>query len=158
MNINTFQIKKLALKFIKYGFVGCSGIIVDFTMTFVFIEYLNLDIFVSNALGFLIAATSNFYINSIWTFRNIKADIFPQLIKFVCFSCIGVLFNYILVNAFMRYAGVNFYASKFFAIGLVFIWNFSMNYLFTFNERKHLFKKNKSDEKLNSVPIVDVAK
>ncbi len=124
----------LIFKFIKFGIVGASGIIIDFGVTYLCKEIIKIQKYIANAIGFTIAATSNFILNRIWTFQNKNPEITVQFFKFFGISLIGLGINtiilYILVSKFKK----NFYLSKLFAIGVVVIWNFFINLIFTFNK------------------------
>jgi putative flippase GtrA len=71
-----FIIDKLFIyKFIKFGAVGCSGMIIDFGITYLCKEIFKLNKYISNGIGFILAATSNYFLNRIWTFESCKEDI-----------------------------------------------------------------------------------
>lgn len=124
--------KILFFKFLKFGIVGASGMIVDFSLTYLFKEIIKIQKYVANAIGFTVAATTNYFLNRIWTFHDTAPEITVQYIKFFIISLIGLGINtlilYILVNNYKK----NFYLSKLFAIGVVMVWNFSINLIFTF--------------------------
>lgn len=118
--------------FIKFCVVGGSGVVVDFAITYLCKERLKLNKYLSNSLGFAIAATTNFLLNRWWTFNSLEADISIQYLKFITIALVGLIINnsvIYLLNDKLRW---NFYFSKLFAIGVVTFWNFVMNYLFTF--------------------------
>jgi putative flippase GtrA len=125
--------KALIIKFLKFGMVGLSGLIIDFGFTYFFKEIVKVQKYLANALGFTIAASSNYLFNRLWTFQSNNPEIAVEYIEFLFISMIGLaintLFLWILVGKF-KY---NFYLSKLFAIGIVTIWNFFMNLYFTFN-------------------------
>ena len=54
MTIDKFFI----LKFLKFGVVGFSGVFVDFGITWLCKEKIRLNKYLSNAIGFICAATS----------------------------------------------------------------------------------------------------
>jgi putative flippase GtrA len=59
-----FVIDKLLFsKLLKFGIVGCSGMIIDFGMTYLCKEILKINKFISNGIGFILAATSNYFLN-----------------------------------------------------------------------------------------------
>lgn len=124
--------KLFILKFLKFGVVGFSGVFVDFGVTYLFKEVIKINKYVSNALGFICAATSNYILNRIWTFESENADVATEYGKFMLVSAIGLGINsltlYILTDKFKW----NFYLSKIFAIGAATLWNFFANLLFTF--------------------------
>jgi putative flippase GtrA len=54
--------------FIKYGVVGFSGFCLDFSVTIFLKERVKLHRYLSNSIGFTVAASSNWFLNRIWTF------------------------------------------------------------------------------------------
>lgn len=120
------------LKFIKFCVVGFSGMIIDFSTTWLLKEKLKVNKYIANSTGFVFAATSNYYLNRIWTFNSHNSAVETEYLSFLAFSLIGLLLNNLFIYIFADRYKINFYLSKVFAIGLVTIWNFGMNYLFTF--------------------------
>ena len=124
--------KILISKFLKFGIVGCSGMIIDFGMTYLCKEILKLNKFLSNAIGFILAATSNYFLNRVWTFESQSEQIGTQYVQFMVVSVIGLGINSIILYLLNEKLKWNFYLSKLFAIGITTIWNFFANLLFTF--------------------------
>lgn len=128
-----FTIDKLLIsKFIKFGIVGCSGMIIDFGMTYLCKEILKINKFLSNGIGFVLAATSNYFLNRIWTFESHNEEIGIQYAQFMIVSTIGLAINSLALFLLNEKFKWNFYLSKLFAIGITTIWNFFANLLFTF--------------------------
>ena len=129
-----FFSRSVFLKFLKFGVVGATGMVVDFSLTYLFKEIVKIQKYIANAIGFTAAAIVNYCLNRIWTFQNSDPEITVQFFKFFFVSLIGLGINtfilYILVSKFKK----NFYVSKLFAIAIVMIWNFSINFFFTFNK------------------------
>lgn len=121
-------------KFLKFGIVGFSGMVVDFALTWFFKEKIKLQKYYANAIGFCVAATTNFFLNRSWTFNSHDPSITFQYIKFFIVCLIGLGINtfvlWMLVSKFKK----NFYLSKLFAIAVVMLWNFFVNLAFTFNK------------------------
>ena len=121
------------LKLIKFGIVGVSGMIVDFGTTWILKEKLKVPKYIANSTGFTLAATSNYILNRIWTFNSTDPHIVSQFLKFFIISVLGLLLNNLIIYFFTDFKyRINFYISKGIATLLVFLWNFFMNYLFTF--------------------------
>ncbi len=118
--------------FIKFCVVGGSGVVIDFAITYLCKEKLKFNKYLSNSLGFIIAATSNYLLNRWWTFHSVEADISIQYAKFIGIALIGLLINNGIIYILNDKLKLNFYLSKLLAIGVVTLWNFAMNYLFTF--------------------------
>ena len=124
--------KLFILKFLKFGVVGFSGVFVDFGITYLFKEIIKINKYVSNALGFICAATSNYILNRIWTFESENADVATEYGKFMLVSVIGLGINSLTLYLLTDKLKWNFYLSKIFAIGAATLWNFFANLLFTF--------------------------
>ena len=120
------------LQFIKFRVVGGTGVVVDFGITFLFKEKLKLNKYIANSLGFMAAASTNYLLNRWWTFRSHDPEVAQQYVQFVGISAIGLILNNIIIYLLNDKARLNFYLSKLIAIGLVTLWNFFMNYYFTF--------------------------
>ena len=124
--------KLLISKFIKFGVVGCSGMIIDFGTTYLCKEKLRLNKYLSNCIGFILAATSNYFLNRIWTFESHKEEIAVQYMQFMVVSTIGLGINSLVLYLLADRLKWNFYFSKLIAIATTTIWNFFANMLFTF--------------------------
>ena len=120
----------MILKFIKFCVVGGSGALIDFGITYLCKEKLNLHRYAANTLGFCIAASSNYAINRYWTFESTN-PILREFGLFVIFALVGLGINTLFVYLFER-AKVNFYIAKFFAIVITSLWNFFVNYFYNF--------------------------
>ncbi|MDL2311394.1 GtrA family protein [Bacteroidales bacterium OttesenSCG-928-B11] len=122
----------MVLKFIKFCVVGGSGVIVDFGVTYLCKEIAKLNKYVSNSIGFIVAATTNFFLNRFWTFSYQGSGMLRQYAMFFLFSLIGLGLNNSIIYLLHGKGKLNFYLSKLFAIGVVTFWNFFMNYFFNF--------------------------
>ena len=124
---------EIFFRIIKFGLTGLLGMAIDFGATWLFKEKIKINKYIANAIGFSIAVTNNYFINRIWTFESTNPHLGTEFTKFVFVSLVGLGLNtYIIYLFHQRKNGVNFYLAKFFAIVIVFIWNFLANWLFTF--------------------------
>lgn len=121
-----------ALKFLKFGVVGFSGVIVDFGFTYLFKEKFKVQKYIANAIGFTIAASSNYYLNRIWTFRSNNPEIALEYGRFLGIALIGLLINTLVIYLLVSKTKTNFYLAKLVAICIVTIWNFLINLNYTF--------------------------
>lgn len=125
--------KIFILKFIKFCVVGASGMVVDFGVTWILKEKLKVNKYIANSIGFILAATSNYVWNRLWTFQSENSGIAVEYLSFIGISIIGLLINNIVVYILNDKLKITFYLSKLFAICVVTLWNFLMNFFFTFN-------------------------
>ena len=122
----------MIFKLFKFIIVGFSGLIIDFGLTFICKEKLNLNKYLSNSIGFLVAASSNYFLNRIWTFGSNNPEIIVEFSSFFIVSIIGLLINSSILWLIHNKIGFNFYLAKFGAILVTTLWNFFANYYFTF--------------------------
>lgn len=124
----------LISKFFKFGLVGLSGVAVDFGVTWLAKERLKLHKYLANSLGFTVATISNYFLNKFWTFRALGHDgLFLEFSKFFGIALAGLAINNLILFLLHEKLKFNFYLAKVFAIGVVAIWNFMGNYIYTFS-------------------------
>ena len=123
---------ELVTKFLKFSIVGATGVVVDFFFTFICKEKLKFNKYVANSIGFIIAATSNYWLNRIWSFESTNPNVYTEYFSFVGVAVVGLAINNTVLWLVNEKVGINFYIAKLFAIGVTTIWNFSINYAFVF--------------------------
>ena len=120
------------LKFLRFCIVGATGMAIDFGTTWLLKEKAGINRYIANSTGFILAASSNYILNRIWTFQSNDPDIGGQYLSFVVISLIGLGLNNFIIYVLHDRLRYNFYLSKLFAIMVVTVWNFLMNLLITF--------------------------
>ncbi len=125
--------KLIDARFFKFGAVGVSGMVVDFSVTWLCKEKLLLNKYISNSAGFCCAVVNNFFLNRYWTFEKPGHPFVTQFVTFILVSLAGLLINNLLLYLLTKYIKTNFYLIKLAVTGLVFFWNYFINFLFTFN-------------------------
>jgi putative flippase GtrA len=139
--ITTFFKKKTMASLVKFGITGTVGLVIDFSITWLLRDILLVNGYFANGCGFVVAAASNYYINSRWTFKTDTTSRARQFALFFIISLIGLGLNTGFLYVFQE-LGVSFYISKALAIGFVFIWNFIANSLITFRAGKSIIINN----------------
>ena len=127
------MINALDNRLFKFGLVGLSGMAIDFSVTWVCKEKLGFNKYLSNSLGFCVAVTCNFLLNRYWTFESGAQPFTTQFARFMLVSLSGLAINNLLLYLLVKKMQSNFYLLKLIVIGLVFFWNYFVNFLFTFN-------------------------
>lgn len=122
------------LKFLKFAAVGFSGLFIDYAFTYLFKEIFRVQKYISNSIGFTIAASSNYILNRVWTFESDNPDIAIEYTEFLVISLIGLGINNLVLWLIVSRFKINFYVAKFFAICVVTLWNFLANFFITFNQ------------------------
>lgn len=123
----------MVFKLIKFILVGFTGLFIDFGLTFFCKEKLNLNKYISNSIGFVLAALSNYFINRIWTFKSGNPEVIAEFALFFFVAIIGLIINTSILWIIHNKLKVDFYFAKFGAIIITTFWNFLANYYFTFS-------------------------
>lgn len=132
MDLQNFFDKVFILKFIKFCIVGFSGVFVDFGFTYFFKEVAKIQQYYANAIGFTVAATTNYMLNRVWTFESKNPHIAMEFSRFFIIALIGLGINSAIIYLMNGKFKVNFYLSKLVATAIVMLWNFLINAYFTF--------------------------
>jgi putative flippase GtrA len=129
---NIYLSPALFVKFIKFCLVGFSGMVIDFSITFILKEKLKVQKYVANSTGFIAAASTNYLFNRLWTFQSRNPNIANEYFHFIIISVTGLVINNLILWIQVSKFKWNFYFSKLVAIMITSIWNFIANILFTF--------------------------
>lgn len=143
--------KRTIYKFIRFGVVGTSGFLVDFSTTWLMLSVFGLFEYGANAVGFTIAATTNYILNRHWTWRSKNPDVRGEFLKFFTVSLAGLFINSLVIylcqlpgDLDMVISGhtiPGFWVAKLIATGVVMMWNFVINNYFTFRHNNHIGKR-----------------
>lgn len=139
-------VRSIVLKFLKFGVVGASGAIIDFGLTALCKGIFGIPELASNAIGFTLAATSNYFLNRVWTWKSTSKDVGTEYAKFFFVSLIGLGLNSLIVLLLKDTTIIpcfvetsldwNFWVAKIIATAIVMVWNFLANNFFTFRRKK----------------------
>ncbi len=124
----------------RYGAVGALGVATDVAVMLALVKYAGLAPALANATGFVFATGQNFVLNRRLTFPESRG-LAPsrQLTRFFFVSLVGLAINlpvFLFVDSSLRpYLGHHSYkVAKLFAVGVVLVWNFLANRLWTFSD------------------------
>ena len=132
--IRKLKDNKKLLQLIRFVATGFLGLIIDFSITWLFKDYFHINKYLANGLGFSFAVVNNYGINKIWTFKDKEKAIAKQFLKFLLISIIGLFLNTLFLYIILQKMNLSFYISKFLVVILVFIWNYTLNSVITFKK------------------------
>ena len=137
--LHEISFRLLPKTLISFGMVGLSGIFVQLVSTE--IQMRILDINFTRALPFsvLIAATSNYLINNILTFRSNRLQnykLIQGLIKFLFVVSLPVIGNIFFAVSFYREFKLNTFWAQICGIVIIFIWNYIVSTKFVWKNSK----------------------
>lgn len=122
-------------RFIRFAFVGLTGVFVDMTILYLLSDptTLALPLTRSKIVAAELAIINNFLWNDNWTFRDIaqkqpgKKQKLKRLIKFNLVCLAGLIINVFLLNICFNLLSFDRYLSNLIAIAFVTIWNYWIN-------------------------------
>jgi len=132
MDFSSILNKAFLFKFVKFCIVGFTGVFVDFGITYFFKEVVKVQKYYANAIGFSTAATTNYFLNRLWTFHSKNPDIAGEFSRFFMIALIGLGLSSLIIYIFSGRLKWNFYLAKLIATIIVTLWNFLINAYFTF--------------------------
>src|SRR3989344_1670892 len=108
--VQTFLYVFLNSSFIKFALVGLIGFVIDFGISYIFIENLKSAVWVGTFISSETAIVSNFFLNNFWSFAHKKLDhklsaYLPNFIKFNVVSSGSILIQTIGVQLASNFFG-----------------------------------------------------
>jgi dolichol-phosphate mannosyltransferase len=127
----------ISLRFILFGMVGSIGLIVHLTTLFIALEFFNWPFAEAQALGALVAMTSNFILNNFLTYRDQRLKgfaILRGLILFYLVCSVGLFANVGVAFSVYDQEPIWWLAGAAGALMGV-VWNYAMSGLFVWRKR-----------------------
>ncbi len=123
-------------RFIRYGLVGLSGVLVDMAILYLLTGSLGWGLTRSKIIAAECAIISNFFWNDAWTFADMTqrqrgwSARLKRLLKFNTICLTNLILGVLLLNVFYNLVfGQSLqYVANLIAVGVVAIWNFWLNF------------------------------
>jgi len=127
--------KHIISEFFKFAFVGLIGTFVNIIMLYLLTEGMSIYYMLSAVISFIVAMTSNFILNKIWTFNEkIKVGMGKKYMQFSLVSIFSLAVNLIFLYLFTEVFGIYYLISQVLSIGITLIINFLGNKIWTFSK------------------------
>ncbi|XGV99789.1 MAG: glycosyltransferase [Leptolyngbya sp. BL-A-14] len=120
-------------RFLRFGLVGLSGLVVDMGMLYLLYDILGVGLTRSAILAAELAIINNFLWNDRWTFKDVAGKQpgwgkgLKRLAKFNIVCLMGLILKILLLNVLFNGLHLNAYVANFLAIAVVTGWNFWVN-------------------------------
>lgn len=120
-------------RFLRFGLVGISGLMVDMTFLYVLYDVLGIGLTRSAIVAAELAIINNFFWNDRWTFGDLarqqsqRGMAIKRFLKFNIVCLMGLILKVLLLNLFFNGLHVNAYVANLMAILVVTVWNFWIN-------------------------------
>ena len=132
-------------RFIKFGIVGASGVVVNLLVLYVCQEYVfteidqqTLRLNISLAIAIFVATISNFFWNRRWTWHDRKQHrTVPVVIQFIQYALacwVGIAVQFGLTNLFALF--LHYILANLIAVVIASLFNFVANDFWTFGRLK----------------------
>jgi putative flippase GtrA len=121
-------------QFIKFCLVGGTSAAMNFVVLYFLTELFDVWYVYSAIFGFIVSATFNFSANKFWTFRSQQKGMaaLGQAVRYIIVMVSGLIINTVLIYSFTEFERLDYRLSWVLATGLVTLWNFCLNRLWTF--------------------------
>ena len=120
----------------KFCVVGAVGYLINLAV-YDALLHAGLHYLVAATCSFLVAVTSNYTWNRLWTFREHRGHVGVQGMRFFVVSLVALGANLVLLHLLIANAGLDKLLAQAVAIVLVTPLNFVGNKLWSFRRRKH---------------------
>lgn len=123
----------LLQRFLAFTGVGAVGTLAHYLMLLLLVEGLGRGPNAGTAVGFIVGAVVNYSLNYKFTFRS-DARHRVALPKFLTIAVVGFCINAVIMRLGITWLAFHYMLVQLFATGVVLIWNFAGNLLWTFRE------------------------
>ena len=126
--IHSFTRGIIPRRAVSFALVGSTGVFVQLLTIYFFMMVTSFDFEQVLPIGVVIAASSNFTINNVFTFRTNKLSgrrFYLGLMKFLLVSSLPIIANIGITTLFYSQLSINSFISQIGGILVVFIWNYA---------------------------------
>lgn len=123
------------LRLLKFGIVGASGVVINMSMLYLFVEYVKFPYFIASLIAIELSILSNFTINLVWTWkdRTNAVSFWAKLFRYhIGVGVTAFVGNYLILIGLTEWFGVYYLLSNLIGIGVGTTANFIVNDLWTF--------------------------
>ncbi len=118
------------------SFLGVGGIATAFhyAIYIALVELGGIRPYIATGVGYFLSTFLNYYLNYLYTFRSDKRHR-ETMVKFFTIAGVGFFLNSLIVKIATETFLLNYIIAQLGATGIVTIWNFTCNRLWTFRKK-----------------------
>ena len=135
--LHNFSLRILPRRAISFGLVGLSGVCVQFFIVSFLTKILFIDFYKALPFAVIGAASSNFLINNMLTFRFNKLKNLSLLfgyVKYLLVASLPIIANIGITTTFYNYVARDKFVAQIAGIVIVYAWNYLASSSFIWNE------------------------
>ncbi|OGL88953.1 hypothetical protein A3I42_00765 [Candidatus Uhrbacteria bacterium RIFCSPLOWO2_02_FULL_49_11] len=122
--------------FFRYAIAGGIAAVADLLIVWSLVEYAHLHPFMAGAVSLFFGITINFTISRFWSFKS-KGPLVKEFVIFLTVAAVGSGINYVTFVVCIGVLHVWYMAAKVIAIGVAWVWNYTLNRHVTFKNFTH---------------------
>lgn len=123
-------------RFLRYLLIAIPAFFIDFLILWILTSS-GLFYLYSAAISFAIGHSFNYIVNTMWAFRDSEVPFFEGYYKFILFGLIGLGITGLGMYLLTGVRGMPYLYSKIVVAIIVSIFNFVVNFIFTFKVHKN---------------------
>jgi len=131
----SFFVRLLRSRFLKYGLVGCTGLIVDMGLFYVLHEMFEVNYIVTNIISSTFGVINNFMLNSLITFK-VKDKLLIRFASFYLIALVGMALSSGLLILMIDGLKMDSMLAKMISVLIVALFQYFLNKKLTFGEHR----------------------
>jgi dolichol-phosphate mannosyltransferase len=126
-------------RFVRFGVVGASGVLVNSAVLFLLVEACHLHKLIAAAIATEVAIISNFILNDLWTFRDARHHrSWPRrLVRYNGIALGGLCISLGVLAALTMVLGIHYLLANLVGIAAATVWNYVVNSRLTWSLAGH---------------------
>ena len=131
------------IRFVRFGVVGLSGVVVNQGLLYVLFEYVQLPFYLCSFIAIEVSIFTNFLLNDNWTWRSRRSGrFFMRFLRYNASAAFSSIFITITALQFFKeWVGIPYLYANLLGIGFGMLSNFLINSLWTYGELRFHFSR-----------------
>ena len=121
---------RLLKQIIKFGVVGLTAFLIDYSLLYIFTEYFGIYYLYSSIISFTVSLIYNYILSIKWVFDVTKKQTAKEITIFVILSIMGLGINQLVMYVMVKWLKIYYMITKIVATGIVMVWNFVTRKIF----------------------------
>lgn len=115
---------KLVKQIIKFGIVGASAFLIDYSILYILTEFFGIYYLYSSIISFIVSVIFNYILSIKWVFDVSKKQTIKEFSTFILLSIIGLIINQVIMYIMVEKANIWYMFSKIVSTIIVMVYNF----------------------------------
>lgn len=125
------ELRRTTSQFLRFATVGGIATAIHYLILITLVNGANMNAVWASSIGFIVSAVCNYLLNYRFTFKS-NVEHRRAIITFFIVASVGLVLNSLVMQIMTKYLGVHYLLAQVLATGLVLMWNFTGNRLWTF--------------------------